>query len=130
MSAAAFNFKRRRQWKGGGLAKKHLGDVTMKFGKLMIAAALATSSAPVFAATSAETDCQYQADVVQAVRQARIDRVKERDVPDHIASKNPEWPDRYDAVVPLVAPWVYEMKMRDVKGNDLSAAWNEMCLGQ
>ena len=102
----------------------------MKFGKLMIAAALATSSAPVFAATSAETDCQYQADVVQAVRQARIDRVKERDVPDHIASKNPEWTDRYDAVVPLVAPWVYEMKMRDVKGNDLSAAWNEMCLGQ
>ena len=102
----------------------------MKFGKLMIAAALATSSAPVFAATSAETDCQYQADVVQAVRQARIDRVKEREVPDHIASQNPQWPDRYDAVVPLVAPWVYEMKMRDVKKNDLSAAWNEMCLGQ
>lgn len=91
---------------------------------------LVGASAPVFAATAAEKDCAFQADVVNAVRQARIDRIKERKVPAHVATTAPAWPEKYNAVVPLVAPWVYEMKMRDVKANDLGAAWKEMCLAR
>jgi hypothetical protein len=40
------------------------------------------------------------------------------------------WPESFNTAIPLVTPWVYEMKMRDVKKNDLSAAWKEMCLAQ
>jgi hypothetical protein len=30
----------------------------------------------------------------------------------------------------LIAPWVYEQKMRDIREKDLSAAWLELCLKQ
>ena len=42
-------------------------------------------------------------------------RVGERDVPAHVAETAPEWPEKYNAVIPLVAPWVYGMKMGEVK---------------
>jgi|TARA_R110000850_G_scaffold29198_8_gene80770 hypothetical protein len=106
------------------------GELKMKFLSGVIVAGLLSSAAPVFAASDAEVDCGYQAAVVEAVRQARIERVKERSVPAHVAAASPEWPEKYNAVVPLVAPWVYEMKMRDVKANDLGAAWKEMCLAR
>ena len=67
--------------------------------------------------------------MVAAVQQARIDRIGERKVPAHVAAKA-TWPDRYNTAITLVTPWVYEMKMRDVKSQDLSAAWKEMCLSQ
>ncbi|WP_037228707.1 hypothetical protein [Roseobacter sp. GAI101] len=102
----------------------------MKFVSGVTVAALLGGAAPVWAQTAAEVDCGYQAAVVEAVRQARIERVKERKVPEHVAASAPTWPEKYNAVVPLVAPWVYEMKMRDVKANDLGAAWNEMCLAR
>ena len=92
-------------------------------------AALMMTSGPSFAATKKETDCGHQAAVVGAVRQARIDRVKEREVPAHVSEKA-TWPESYNTAIPLVTPWVYEMKMRDVKKQDLAAAWNELCLAQ
>lgn len=85
---------------------------------------------PAFAAPSKSEDCGYQSEVVAAVQAARVARVGERKVPDHVAETSPEWPDKYNAVIPLVAPWVYGMKMREVKSIDLAAAWNEMCLSQ
>lgn len=75
-------------------------------------------------------DCGWQAKVVSAVQQARIARVKERKVAEHIASTNPEWPQRFNAAIPLVTPWIYEMKMRDVRTQDLASAWKELCLQQ
>lgn len=83
-----------------------------------------------WSATDKEQDCAYQGDVVEAVRQARIARVKERKVPEHVAATNPTWPERYNTAIPLVTPWVYEMKRRDVKSQDLAAAWIELCLQQ
>ena len=53
-----------------------------------------------------------------------------RKVPDHVAEAAPEWPEKYNAVIPLVTPWVYGMKMAEVKASDLSAAWKELCLSQ
>ena len=85
---------------------------------------------PVSAATQKEQDCAYQGEVVEAVRQARIARVKERQVAEHIAGTNPTWPERYNTAIPLVTPWVYEMKRRDVKSKDLASGWIELCLQQ
>ncbi len=100
----------------------------MKSVPMIIAGGFLAMAAPVSAASDAEIDCAYQADVVSAVRQARIERVKERKVPEYVQAMAPTWPEKYNAVVPLVAPWVYEMKMRDLKSSDLGAAWKEMCL--
>ena len=102
----------------------------LRIGSMCLVGVMAVSAAPLMAATDAEIDCTYQADVVTAVRQARIDGVKERAVPQTVQEASPTWPDNYNAVVPLVAPWVYEMKMREVRNNDLGAAWKEMCLAR
>ncbi|KZY51772.1 hypothetical protein A3734_04185 [Sulfitobacter sp. HI0054] len=82
-------------------------------------------SGPALAASKKETSCMHQA----AVQQARLDRVKERQVPAAVKAKA-TWPESFNTAIPLVTPWVYEMKMRDVKKNDLAAAWKEMCLAQ
>ena len=96
---------------------------------LIIAALVAGVMSPVQAASKKVNDCGFQANVVGAVQRARIARVKERKVGETVLAAA-TWPERYNAVIPLVTPWVYEMKMRDVKTQDLSAAWKEMCLAQ
>ncbi len=94
------------------------------------AIAFCLMAGPVLAADSKAVSCDYQAQVVGAIQQARIDRVKERDVPKHIADSNPTWPDNYNAAIPIMTPWVYQQKMRDVKKKDLAEAWKELCLKQ
>ncbi|MFD2738413.1 hypothetical protein ACFSUD_02410 [Sulfitobacter aestuarii] len=74
-------------------------------------------------------DCAHQASVVAAVRQARLERVEERQVEAYLQA-GASWPAAYNPAIPLVTPWVYGMKLRDVKANDLAAAWREMCLAQ
>lgn len=88
------------------------------------------AASPLAAAETKQESCQYQADVVAAIQQARLDRVKERDVPAAVAATSPSWPENYNAAIPLIAPWVYQQKMRDVRDQDLSAAWLELCLKQ
>ncbi len=97
---------------------------------LRIAFAATLLATPLAAAETKEQSCQYQADVVAAIQQARLDRVKERNVPQAIADSGPTWPENYNAAIPLITPWVYEQKMRDVRNKDLSAAWMELCLLQ
>ncbi|MEM1004815.1 MAG: hypothetical protein AAF496_11485 [Pseudomonadota bacterium] len=97
---------------------------------LRVALAFAMMATPLVAAETKEQSCQYQADVVAAIQQARLDRVKERDVPQAVADSGPGWPENYNAAIPLIAPWVYEQKMRDVRNKDLGAAWLELCLQQ
>ncbi|MEQ6204103.1 hypothetical protein ABMC88_13720 [Sulfitobacter sp. HNIBRBA2951] len=87
-------------------------------------------AAPAIAATAKAKDCGYQSDVVAAVQAARVARVKEANVPDHVAGTAPEWPEKYNNILPLVTPWVYGMKMAEVKTADLKAAWAEMCNAQ
>lgn len=93
--------------------------------RLTLAAALL--AAPLSAAESQEESCAYQAQVVAAIQKARLDRVKETDVPAAVAATSPTWPENYNAAIPLITPWVYEQKMRDIRGKDLSAAWSELC---
>jgi len=87
-------------------------------------------AAPALAAETKEESCGYQAEVVAAIQAARLDRVKEREVPAAIAATNPTWPENYNAAIPLITPWVYEKKRKVIKNEDLSAAWKELCLQQ
>ena len=98
--------------------------------RLPLIAVLAIVGAPAFAQSEKEVSCEYQAQVVSAVQQARLDRVKEREVPAAIAETSPTWPDNYNAAIPLIAPWVYSLPIKDVREKDLAAAWNELCLKQ
>lgn len=96
----------------------------------MAAVMAAGFAAPVLAQSAdKKTSCGYQAQVVSAIQQARLDRVRERKVQDHVLA-NATWPENYNTAIPLLTPWVYEMKMRDVRNNDLAAAWTELCLQQ
>lgn len=97
---------------------------------LRIAIVAALLAAPAAAQDTKEQSCKYQADVVAAIQQARLDRVKERDVVQAVADSGPTWPENYNAAIPLITPWVYEQKMRDVRNKDLGAAWLELCLQQ
>ncbi len=97
---------------------------------LRIAVAAAFLATPLAAAETKEQSCRYQADVVAAVQKARLDKVKERDVAGAVAATSPTWPENYNAAIPLITPWVYEQKMRDVRKKDLGAAWLELCLQQ
>ncbi len=97
-----------------------------RFALILATAALAT---PAIAQDKEET-CGFQAQVVAAIQQARLDRVPERDVQDHILANGPEWPENYNNAIPLITPWVYEQKRRVIRNEDLSAAWSELCLQQ
>ena len=100
--------------------------------RLVVFACLLTTPAiaPVYAAETKAQSCGYQADVVAAIQKARLDRVKEREVPKAIAATNPGWPENYNAAIPLIAPWVYDKKRKVLKTEDLSAAWKDLCLQQ
>ena len=98
--------------------------------RVLSVVACAAVAAPAVAATAKEKDCGYQGDVVSAVQGARVARVKEREVAAHVADAAPEWPEKYNAVIPLVTPWVYGLTMAEVKSADLGAAWKEQCLAQ
>lgn len=98
--------------------------------RVLSIAVFGLTAAPVFADAAKEKDCGYQGDVVASVQAARMARVGERKVAAHIADTAPEWPEKYNAVVPLVTPWVYTMKMAELKSTDLSVAWKELCLTQ
>ncbi|WP_299142013.1 hypothetical protein [uncultured Tateyamaria sp.] len=97
--------------------------------RFALTVALSLISAPAFAQDAAES-CGYQADVVAAVQQARLDRVPEREVQDHIIAQSPEWPEQYNNAIPLIAPWVYEQKRKIIRNESLADAWTELCLQQ
>jgi hypothetical protein len=96
--------------------------------RLALIACLAAPAAQ--AADSKAESCSYQAQVVAAVQQARLDRVKERKVAETLAEGEHDWPENYNAAIPLIAPWVYEQKMKVIRNEDLAAAWEELCLAQ
>ncbi len=97
--------------------------------RLILSAALVV--APLAAqAQSKEESCGYQAQVVTAIQQARLDKVKERDVAAAVAESGADWPENYNAAIPLIAPWVYEQKMQIIRDEDLGAVWNDLCLQQ
>ncbi|WP_299659661.1 hypothetical protein [uncultured Ruegeria sp.] len=85
-------------------------------------------STPALAQETKEESCGYQADVVRAIQQARLDRVKEADIAETIASTNPTWPANYNAAIPQLTSWVYEQKKRDLRKKDLGGILYEQCV--
>lgn len=85
------------------------------------------AAAPALAADSKETSCGYEAQVMAAVQNARMDRVKQEDVAAHVA-ESASWPDNYNAAIPQLAEFVYQQKRRDLKKQDLGEMWEQQCL--
>ncbi|WP_422049527.1 hypothetical protein [Shimia sp.] len=81
-----------------------------------------------FAADNKEEVCGYQGAVMTAIQEARLDRVKERDLQEHLKANNPSWPESYNVAIPQFAPIVYEAKRRDLKKIDLGAQIEQQCL--
>ncbi|ABG31410.1 hypothetical protein CEP88_18735 [Roseobacter denitrificans] len=98
--------------------------------RLSLAVLLACIAVPVLADAEKAESCGFQAQVVSAIQQARLDNVKERNVEKTILASDPAWPANYSNAIPLITPWVYELPMKQVRDNDLSEIWNQNCLGQ
>lgn len=98
--------------------------------RLILAALMACTAVPALADVDKTESCGFQAQVVSAVQQARLDKVKERNVEKTILAADPTWPANYSNAIPLITPWVYELPMKQVRDNDLSEIWNQNCLGQ
>lgn len=94
--------------------------------RLALAAALLAT--PAVAEDSKEDACGYEAQVMAAVQQARLDRVKQADVAGHIAASDPTWPQNYNAAIPQMVDYIYQLKRRDVKANDFGEIWLQQCL--
>lgn len=94
------------------------------------AALLVCTALPAWADVEKSESCGYQAQVVSAIQQARLDKVKERNVEKTVLASSPEWPANYSKAIPLITPWVYELPMKQVRNNDLSVLWNENCMAQ
>lgn len=96
----------------------------------MIRTLLATVllATPLYAQETKEEACGYQAQVIQAIQKARMDRVKQQDVAATIAASNPSWPEQYNAAIPQFVPWVYEQKRSDLRKTDLGAQLQKQCL--
>lgn len=94
----------------------------------VLAAGLIFSAAPGFAASKKEQECGYQADIVAAVRQARLDRVSERKVTQTVLAGEVTWPERYNPAIAIFAGEIYKLKMRDLRNTDVAKQWRGACL--
>ncbi len=94
--------------------------------RIVLAALLLAGATTAQAKDSKEEYCGQTANVVGAIQQARLSRVSERKVAEKITAEA-TWPERFNSAIPLLVPWVYEKKMREVRNNDLAAAWKEVC---
>ncbi|AVO36256.1 hypothetical protein [Pukyongiella litopenaei] len=90
-------------------------------------AALILLSQPALAVSKTE-DCTYQAAIVAAVQQARLDGVKQADVVGTITAGNRDWPGNYDNAIPIFAAQIYGLKKRQLKKTDLGAEWMNTCM--
>lgn len=93
-----------------------------------LAAGLMATAAPGFAASKKEKECGYQADIVAAVRQARLDRVSERNVTNTVLAGEVSWPERYNVTIAIFAGEIYKLKMRELRKTDVAKQWRGACL--
>jgi len=94
--------------------------------RLTLAAALLAT--PALAADRKEDACRHEAQVMGAVQQARMDRVSKDRVAEHIAATGPDWPEKYNAAIPQMVEYVFQLKRSDLKATDLGALWESQCL--
>jgi hypothetical protein len=96
---------------------------------VLTAAALALTLNPALAnEAQKQAECQFQADLVGAVQQARLDRVRKEAVTETLIAANPGWPDGAAKAIPALAEYVYGFKRRDLRNVDLGAETKQQCL--
>lgn len=79
---------------------------------------------------SKEQDCAYQAAVAAAVKDARMDRVPEEKLAEHITGQSPDWPERYNNAIPILGGAIYQVDKKQLSETDIGAQWMEMCMSQ
>lgn len=80
------------------------------------------------AAQDKEDACRLQGQVIGAVQQARLDRVRKDKVEATVLEANPSWPSGTAQAVAPVVEYVYGIKRRDLKNVDLAASTEASCL--
>lgn len=85
----------------------------------------------VFAATDEAAklaECQFQGELVAAVQQARLDRIKKDNLAETLIAANPDWPAGVANAIPALGEYVYSFKRRDLKNVDLGESTKTQCL--
>ena len=96
------------------------------FMRLALVTVLSFCAMPALAQSKTEV-CGLQGDVVGAIQQARLDRVKSDEVVPTLVAANPEWNSMAEAM-PQMVDWVYSLKRRDLKNVQLGDAAESQCL--
>lgn len=94
--------------------------------RLALAATLALTALPLHAQSKTEA-CGLQGEVVGAIQQARLDRVRRDAVVPTLVAANPEW-EKMSQAMPQMVEWVYSLKRRDLKKVELGKAAEAQCL--
>ena len=94
--------------------------------RIALVAVLSCCAVPV-AAQSKDEVCGLQGEVVGAIQQARLDRVKREEVVPTLVGANPGW-ERMSDAMPQMIEWVYSLKRRDLRNADLGVAAETQCL--
>ncbi|MEK0162844.1 hypothetical protein VWX35_09580 [Phaeobacter sp. A36a-5a] len=95
---------------------------------IRLALVAALLAAPAYAAEKKEESCKYQGQVMAAVQQARLDRVKQADVAQTILNSDPAWPEQYSKAIPQLTAHIYSLRKRDLRDNDFGALLEQQCL--
>jgi len=74
-----------------------------------------------------EAQCQLQGDLIAAVQQARLDRVKKDDLTETLLAANPDWPEGIATAIPALGEYVYGFKRRQLRDVDLGETTKAQC---
>ncbi len=75
-----------------------------------------------------QAECGFQGDLMAAVQQARLDRVRKNTVTETLLAANPDWPAGAATAIPALTDYVYSLKRRDLKDVDLGETTKTQCL--
>lgn len=96
---------------------------------LLASGLLALTLAPAHAdETEKQTACRLQAELVGAVQQARLDRVRKAKLTETLRAANPDWSEGMVQAIPAIGDYVYSFKRRELRGVDLAATSKQQCL--
>lgn len=94
-----------------------------------LTAVFALTLTPAFAdEAQKEAECQFQADLIGAVQQARLDRVRKANLTETLVAANPDWPAGAAKAIPAIGEYVYGFKRRDLRNVDLGETTKQQCL--
>ena len=96
---------------------------------LLAAAGLALSLSPAQAdEAQKQAACRLQAEVVGAVQQARLDRVRKERLTETLTAAHPDWPEGTVQAIPAIGEFVYSYSRRELREVDLAATSQQQCL--